>query len=250
VDQIDLYVSEWCPTSAYIYALTGTTLPAHLRDVSLEDGVVAFKELQDAGKIKHIGVSELDVEEIKRASKVVKVDVLSIEVRKNSVDSSLGSHTFQCFPIRGFHDVDAVVSNPTFSIQVLEIDSYFTYCNHSTYAVFTPRQADTDFFYEGLTGDPSTCASDQTFVHYHTQDAQLSGLTRRMARARRGSRAISICPGEMEACRIPNAEGSFEVSSVPTRRRSWNRLGFVSTAFTVTMGTTRQSVWSTFDLLA
>jgi len=171
-------------------------------------------------------------------------------VRKNSVDSSLGSHTFQCFPIRGFHDVDAVVSNPTFSIQVLEIDSYFTYCNHSTYAVFTPRQADTDFFYEGLTGDPSTCASDQTFVHYHTQDAQLSGLTRRMARARRGSRAISICPGEMEACRIPNAEGSFEMSSVPTRRRSWNRLGFVSTASTVTMGTTRQSVWSTFDLLA
>ncbi len=51
-------------------------MPAHLRDVSLEDGVVAFKELQDAGKIKHIGVSELDVEEIKRASKVVKVDVL------------------------------------------------------------------------------------------------------------------------------------------------------------------------------
>jgi len=76
VDQIDLYVSEWCPTSAYIHALTGTTLPAHLRDVSLEDGVVAFKELQDAGKIKHIGVSELDVEEIKRARKVVKVDVL------------------------------------------------------------------------------------------------------------------------------------------------------------------------------
>jgi hypothetical protein len=30
--------------------------------------------------------------------------------------SSLGSHTFQCFPIRGFHDVDAVVSTLLTSI--------------------------------------------------------------------------------------------------------------------------------------
>jgi aryl-alcohol dehydrogenase-like predicted oxidoreductase len=39
-----------------------------------------MKELQDAGKIKYIGLSEATEEQIRRAAKVVKIDALQIEV--------------------------------------------------------------------------------------------------------------------------------------------------------------------------
>ena len=46
--------------------------------------MAALKELKDSGKIKYIGVCELEVDEIRRASAVVKVDVLQIEVGASS----------------------------------------------------------------------------------------------------------------------------------------------------------------------
>jgi pyridoxine 4-dehydrogenase len=45
--------------------------------VALEDSLGAVKELQDAGKIKHIGLSEVSVAEIEQARKVV--DVVSVQ---------------------------------------------------------------------------------------------------------------------------------------------------------------------------
>ena len=45
--------------------------------VPVEDSLGALKELQDAGKIKHIGISEVTVAEIEQARKVV--DVVSVQ---------------------------------------------------------------------------------------------------------------------------------------------------------------------------
>ena len=44
--------------------------------VPLEDQVGTFKELQQQGKIAHIGLSEVTVDEIKRASQVAKIDTV------------------------------------------------------------------------------------------------------------------------------------------------------------------------------
>lgn len=44
--------------------------------VPLEDQVVTFKELQQEGKIAHIGLSEVSVDEIKRASQVARIDTV------------------------------------------------------------------------------------------------------------------------------------------------------------------------------
>lgn len=43
-----------------------------------------MKELQDEGKIRYIGLSEATEDEIRRASKVAKIDALQIEVRAPS----------------------------------------------------------------------------------------------------------------------------------------------------------------------
>lgn len=44
--------------------------------VPLEDQVGTFKELQQEGKIAHIGLSEVSVDEIKRASQVARIDTV------------------------------------------------------------------------------------------------------------------------------------------------------------------------------
>ncbi len=44
--------------------------------VPLEDQVGTFKELQEQGKIAHIGLSEVSVDEIKKASQVAKIDTV------------------------------------------------------------------------------------------------------------------------------------------------------------------------------
>jgi aryl-alcohol dehydrogenase-like predicted oxidoreductase len=44
--------------------------------VPLEDQVGTFKELQQQGKIAHIGLSEVSVDEIKKASQVAKIDTV------------------------------------------------------------------------------------------------------------------------------------------------------------------------------
>jgi len=53
VDHIDLYYIHRKP-----------------QDVDLEETIQAMKELKDEGKIKNIGVSEFNVDELKRAEKV------------------------------------------------------------------------------------------------------------------------------------------------------------------------------------
>ena len=62
-DQIDLYY-------------------AHRPDpkVDVTETVGALKELKDAGKIKYIGVSEYNIDQLTRANKVAHIDVLQIEV--------------------------------------------------------------------------------------------------------------------------------------------------------------------------
>jgi pyridoxine 4-dehydrogenase len=52
--------------------------------VPLEDSVGALKELQQEGKIRHIGVSNVSVEELERARAVV--DVVTVQNRYNLVD--------------------------------------------------------------------------------------------------------------------------------------------------------------------
>lgn len=53
-------------------------------DVPLEDSVGALKEMQQAGKIRHIGVSNFKVDELSRARKIV--DVVSVQNRYNLGD--------------------------------------------------------------------------------------------------------------------------------------------------------------------
>ena len=52
--------------------------------VPLEDSLGALKELQDEGKIRHIGVSNVSVEELERARALV--DVVTVQNRYNLVD--------------------------------------------------------------------------------------------------------------------------------------------------------------------
>jgi aryl-alcohol dehydrogenase-like predicted oxidoreductase len=52
--------------------------------VPLEDSLGALKEAQDAGKIRHIGVSNVSVDELERARAVV--DVVSVQNRFNLAD--------------------------------------------------------------------------------------------------------------------------------------------------------------------
>ena len=53
-------------------------------EVPLEDSLGALKELQDEGKIRHIGVSNVSVEELERARAIV--DVVTVQNRYNLVD--------------------------------------------------------------------------------------------------------------------------------------------------------------------
>jgi aryl-alcohol dehydrogenase-like predicted oxidoreductase len=52
--------------------------------VPLEDSLGALKELQDAGKIRHIGVSNVSLDELERARALV--DVVTVQNRFNLVD--------------------------------------------------------------------------------------------------------------------------------------------------------------------
>jgi aryl-alcohol dehydrogenase-like predicted oxidoreductase len=54
------------------------------REVPLEDSLGALKDLQDAGKIRHIGLSEVGIEEIKQARKLVPI--VSVQNRYNVAD--------------------------------------------------------------------------------------------------------------------------------------------------------------------
>jgi pyridoxine 4-dehydrogenase len=53
-------------------------------DVPYEESVGALKELQAEGKIRHVGVSNVGVEELKRAREIV--DVVSVQNRFNLID--------------------------------------------------------------------------------------------------------------------------------------------------------------------
>lgn len=57
---------------------------AHRPDpkVDVTETVGAMKELQDAGKIKYIGVSEFNVDQLTRANKVAHIDALQIELSR------------------------------------------------------------------------------------------------------------------------------------------------------------------------
>lgn len=55
-------------------------------DVPLEESLGALKELQDEGKIRHIGVSNFRVEDLERARKIVSV--ASVQNRYNLADRS------------------------------------------------------------------------------------------------------------------------------------------------------------------
>ena len=52
--------------------------------VPLADQLGAFKELQDQGKVRHIGISEVSVEELQAAREIV--DVVSVQNRYNLTD--------------------------------------------------------------------------------------------------------------------------------------------------------------------
>jgi pyridoxine 4-dehydrogenase len=52
--------------------------------VPLEESLGAFKELQDAGKVRHVGVSNVSVDELERARAVV--DVVSVQNRYSLAD--------------------------------------------------------------------------------------------------------------------------------------------------------------------
>jgi pyridoxine 4-dehydrogenase len=54
------------------------------RKVPLEDSLGALKELQDEGKVRHIGVSNVSVEELERARQVV--EVVTVQNRYNVAD--------------------------------------------------------------------------------------------------------------------------------------------------------------------
>jgi pyridoxine 4-dehydrogenase len=54
------------------------------RKVPIEDSVGALKKAQDAGKIRHVGLSNVSVAEIERAKKVVPI--ISVQNRYNLID--------------------------------------------------------------------------------------------------------------------------------------------------------------------
>ena len=55
-------------------------------DVPYEESVGAMKELQDEGKIRHIGISNVSVEQLEQAREIV--DVVSVQNRFNLEDRS------------------------------------------------------------------------------------------------------------------------------------------------------------------
>lgn len=63
VDQIDLYYAHRAAPNA-----------------TIEETVGALKELQDAGKIRYIGVSEYNLDQLERAQKVAPIQFLQIEL--------------------------------------------------------------------------------------------------------------------------------------------------------------------------
>jgi len=49
------------------------------KNVPIEETVKAMKELQDAGKVKYLGLSECSADTLRRACKVAKIDALQVE---------------------------------------------------------------------------------------------------------------------------------------------------------------------------
>jgi aryl-alcohol dehydrogenase-like predicted oxidoreductase len=69
IDQIDLY---------YVHRVQA--------DQPIEITVGVLKELQDAGKIKHIGLSEMSADTLRRAEKVVHIDAVQVEYSPFSLE--------------------------------------------------------------------------------------------------------------------------------------------------------------------
>jgi aryl-alcohol dehydrogenase-like predicted oxidoreductase len=63
-------------------------------EVPLEDSVGALRELQEEGKVRHIGVSNVSVAQLERARAVV--DVVSVQNRYNLVDRSTENELEVC----------------------------------------------------------------------------------------------------------------------------------------------------------
>ncbi len=63
-------------------------------EVPLEDSVGALRELQEEGKVRHIGVSNVSVDQLERARAVV--DVVTVQNRYNLVDRSTESELEVC----------------------------------------------------------------------------------------------------------------------------------------------------------
>src|SRR5204863_1792593 len=62
--------------------------------VPLEESLGALKELQEAGKIRHVGLSNVDLEEIARARKIVPI--VSVQNRYNIEDRQSENVLVQC----------------------------------------------------------------------------------------------------------------------------------------------------------
>ena len=63
-------------------------------EVPLEDSVGALRELQEEGKVRHIGVSNVSVDQLERARAVV--DVVTVQNRYNLVDRSTENELEVC----------------------------------------------------------------------------------------------------------------------------------------------------------
>src|SRR2546430_14505530 len=69
-------------------------MPTCVFKVPIEDSIRALKQMQDAGKIRHIGLSNVDPEEIARARKIVPI--VSVQNRYNIEDRKSESVLVYC----------------------------------------------------------------------------------------------------------------------------------------------------------
>src|SRR5438093_10484382 len=64
------------------------------RKVPVEESLGAIKKAQDAGKIRHVGLSEVTVAEIEQARKAVRI--VSIQTRSNVTNSDSDNAPTHC----------------------------------------------------------------------------------------------------------------------------------------------------------
>lgn len=115
------------------------------QDVEIEETVGAMKELKDAGKIKFIGVSEYNLEQLERVNKIVHIDALQIELSAwtpNSVHNGIlawcekngtalfaysplgrGALTDKDYSLDSLHKDDWRRTNPRFQKEAFEANS-------------------------------------------------------------------------------------------------------------------------------